>query len=77
MNDYVADALATLYVNLFGGNCAGTYDMTDSKYKFKIDNEFGMFSVTLTETEVLKLSIYRLVVIMRNQYNDKYWEKRY
>lgn len=77
MNGQIAEALAQLYSQIFGETCAGLFDATLSQFTFTANGEFGIISFHISSADVERLNIYRLLTIMRNKYNEKYWEKRY
>lgn len=77
MNGQIAEALAQLYSRIFECECAGHFDMTLSQFCFTASGEFGIISFHISGADVERLNIYRLLTIMRNKYNEKYWEMRY
>ncbi len=77
MNGQIAEALAQLYSQIFECKCAGHFDMTLSQFCFTASDVFGIISFHISSADVERLNIYRLLSIMRNKYNEKYWEMRY
>lgn len=77
MNQQIAEALAALYSEIFECNCKGMYNLKNYQYEFVSGGQYGEIKFSIDEVAVERLSIYRILVIMRNRYNEKYWEMRY